>query len=253
MSRRNGLQFRPKQRPDNTVAMSEAGKSPSPETPIRDAACLVVIDTTGTEPTLLMGRRHADQVFLPDKWVFPGGRVEDDDRALADGFRGAFAPTGLAHEIKPFALAAVRELCEETGFLIGHKDPFTNASVTWGTFAATGYTPAPAHLLPLARAITPPGRVRRYDTWFFMANASAISGNLAMTDGELLDLGWFTFSKACDLDLPHITRLILGDVGTLFQEAQASQQSADLLPYYYSDQSAFRRDLISCKVAPPVP
>src|SRR5271168_4120383 len=128
MSQRNGLQFRPKRRPDNTVAMSEASKSQLAETPIRDAACLVVIDTTGTEPTLLMGRRHADQVFLPDKWVFPGGRVEDDDRALADGFRGAFAPTDLVHEIKPFALAAVRELCEETGFIIGHKDPFTNAS-----------------------------------------------------------------------------------------------------------------------------
>ena len=253
MSQRNGLQFRPKRRPDNTLAMSKAGKSQLAATPIRDAACLLVIDTTGTEPTLLMGRRHADQVFLPDKWVFPGGRVEDDDRALADGFTGAFAPTDLVHEIKPFALAAVRELCEETGFIIGRKDPFTNASVTWGTFAATGHTPAPAHLLPLARAITPPGRVRRYDTWFFMANANAISGNLATTDGELLDLGWFTFSKASDLDLPHITRLILGDVATLFQEARAFKQSADLLPYYYSDQSAFRRDLISCKVAPPVP
>lgn len=253
MSQRNGLRFPPKRRPDNTAAMSEAGKSQSAETPIRDAACLIVVDISGPEPTLLMGRRHADQVFLPDKWVFPGGRVEDDDRALADGFAGAFSPTDLAHEIKPFALAAVRELCEETGLIIGRKDPFTNASTTWETFAATGHTPAPAHLLPLARAITPPGRVRRYDTWFFMANASAISGNLAMTDGELLDLGWFTFSKAGDLDLPHITRLVLDDVATLFQEARAFEQTADLLPYYYSHQSAFRRDLISCKVAPPIP
>ncbi len=159
----------------------------------------------------------------------------------------------LAHEIKPFALAAVRELCEETGLIIGREDSFTNPSITWGAFAATGHSPSPAHLLPLARAVTPPGRVRRYDTWFFMANADAISGNLAMTDGELLDLGWFTFSKAADLDLPHITRLVLDDVATLFREARAIQQPADLLPYYYSHRSAFRRDLISCKVAPPIP
>jgi 8-oxo-dGTP pyrophosphatase MutT (NUDIX family) len=233
--------------------MCEIGIGQLAETPIRDAACLVVVDVSGREPKLLMGRRHADQVFLPDKWVFPGGRVEDDDRTLAEGFAGTFAPNDLAHEIKPFALAAVRELCEETGFIIGSNNSSTAASVTWAIFAASGYTPAPAHIFPLARAITPPGRVRRYDTWFFMANANTISGKLATTDGELLDLGWFTFSNARELDLPNITRLVLDDVATLFREAPASEQAADLLPFYYSHQSAFRRDLISCKVAPTIP
>ncbi len=135
--------------------MSASEASESPSTPIRDAACLIIVDISGREPTLLMGRRHADQVFLPDKWVFPGGRVEDDDRVLAEGFADAFAPADLAPEIKPFALAAVRELCEETGLIIGHKNTFANPSITWGTFAATGHSPAPGHLLPLARAITP--------------------------------------------------------------------------------------------------
>jgi len=234
------------------MSLPEASEDPS-TTPIRDAACLIIVDVSGREPTLLMGRRHADQVFLPDKWVFPGGRVEDDDRALAEDFTDAFAPADLAPAIKPFALAAVRELCEETGLIIGHKNPFTNPGITWETFAATGHSPAPARLLPLARAVTPPGRIRRYDTWFFMANADAISGNLAMTDGELLDLEWFTFSRAGDLDLPHITRLVLDDVATLFREARAFEQTTDQLPYYYSHQSAFRRDLISCKVAPSIP
>ncbi len=86
---------------------------------IRVAACLVVVDTAAEEPTLLMGRRHANQIFLPSKWVFPGGRVDAEDRAMAEVFAGDFAPADLHHTIRPFALAAVRELSEETGLVIG--------------------------------------------------------------------------------------------------------------------------------------
>ena len=82
---------------------------------IRDAACLLVADVSGSEPKLLMGRRRANQVFLPDKWVFPGGRVEDDDRRLAEDFVGSFWPEDLAAGIRPFALAAIRDLFEFTG------------------------------------------------------------------------------------------------------------------------------------------
>jgi 8-oxo-dGTP pyrophosphatase MutT (NUDIX family) len=200
-----------------------------------------------------MGRRHADQVFLPDKWVFPGGRVEDDDRALADRFQGAFGPADLAHEIKSFALAAVRELCEETGLIIGTNDPLTDQSAAWEAFVASGHSPAPADLLPFARAVTPPGRVRRYDTWFFVAKANAISGNFALPDGELLDLGWFTISKAFELDLPLITKLVLEDVVALLRNDPNISCANELLPFYYSSGSAYRRDLISCKVAPTSP
>lgn len=233
--------------------MSDASSDQLTETPIRDAACLVVVDTSGPEPTLLMGRRHASQIFLPDKWVFPGGRVEEDDRALADRFAGSFMPTNLAHEIKPFALAAVRELCEETGLVIGTKSLFAHRSAAWEAFAASGHSPSPAELLPFARAITPPGRVRRYDTWFFVAKANAVSGNFTPPDGELLDLGWFTISKASDLDLPRITKHVLDDVAALLLEDPKLTGSRELLPFYYSAGSAYRRDLISCKVAPPPP
>jgi 8-oxo-dGTP pyrophosphatase MutT (NUDIX family) len=222
-------------------------------TSLRDAACLLVADMTGPEPKLLMGKRHSDQVFLPNKWVFPGGRVEDDDRHFADGFAGQFSPADLAHEIKPFALAGIRELFEETGLLIGSGSALSDANPTWQTFAATGQTPAPAHLFPLARAITPPGRVRRYDTWFFLASADALSADVAPTDGELLDLGWFTLPEANDLDLPSITRLVLDDLASALHAERAFHDTVEPLPFYYSDGATFRRDLISCKVAPPMP
>ncbi|WP_045836777.1 NUDIX hydrolase [Hyphomicrobium sp. 99] len=233
--------------------MSEATSVPLSETPIRDAACLVVVDASGSEPTVLMGRRHASQVFLPDKWVFPGGRVEEDDRVLANRFDGGFMPMDLAHEIKPFALAAVRELCEETGLIVGKNAPFIEQSAAWEAFVASGHSPAPAELLPFARAITPPGRVRRYDTWFFVAKANAITGNSSLPDGELLDLGWFTFSAAGELDLPRITKLVLEDVVALIQDDPEIKGLNELLPFYYSAGSTYRRDLISCKVAPPAP
>ncbi|MFT3730229.1 MAG: NUDIX hydrolase [Hyphomicrobium sp.] len=223
------------------------------ETLIRDAACLLVIDSAGPEPKLLMGRRHSDQVFLPNKWVFPGGRVEDEDRRFADVFGGLFSPGDLAREIKPFALAGIRELFEETGLTIGTAGPLPDPSPTWRTFAVSGQMPAPARLFPLARAITPPGRVRRYDTWFFMVDAEAISADHSTTDGELLDLGWFTLAEAGALDLPNITRLVLDDVASILRAANITHDTAETLPFYYSDGSAFRRDLISCKVAPPTP
>ncbi|HET6389957.1 NUDIX hydrolase [Hyphomicrobium sp.] len=223
------------------------------ETPIRDAACLVVVDTSASEPTVLMGRRHASQIFLPDKWVFPGGRLEDDDRVLASRFDSDFKPADLAHEIRPFALAAIRELCEETGLIIGRDGALIDQSAAWRAFAASGHAPAPGALLPFARAVTPPGRIRRYDTWFFVAKADAVSGKGAPPDGELLDLGWFTFSQAAELDLPHITKLVLEDIVALLKADPSISGLNDLLPFYHSAGTAYRRDLISCKVAPPLP
>lgn len=223
------------------------------EVPIRDAACLLIVDLKGAEPKLLMGRRHADQVFLPNKWVFPGGRVEDEDRDFANRFSGAFSPIDLANEIKPFALAGIRELFEETGLLIGAEGILHDTGSAWRTFAASGQIPSPAHLFPLARAITPPGRVRRYDTWFFIASTDALSADSATSDGELLDLDWFTVSKARELDLPNITRLVLEDVAGVVGSAGTLHRKGEKLPFYYSTTSSFRRDLISCKVAPSPP
>lgn len=226
---------------------------PATDVSIRDAACLLIVDLTKSEPELLMGRRHADQVFLPNKWVFPGGRVEEEDRQFAAEFRGTFQPADLANEIRPFALAGIRELFEETGLLIGSPGPLHDPSAGWRTFALSGQTPAPEHLIPLARAITPPGRVRRYDTWFFVASTSALSADSAATDGELLDLDWFTLSEARDLDLPNITRLVLNDIGAALKNGPGLRTPGEALPYYYSDNTSFRRDLISCKLAPPPP
>ena len=143
--------------------------------PIRDAACVVVIDDGGAEPRLLLGRRRIDQVFLPDKWVFPGGRVDPHDHVYAAAPVTGTACTALA-AVRPFAFAAVRELFEETGLALGEAVASPEgARDASRALAATGYMPAIHALSPLARAITPPGRPRRYDTWFFLTYRRSIT------------------------------------------------------------------------------
>lgn len=51
----------------------------------RDAATLLVLDTSGSQPKLLMGQRHHGLKFMPGKFVFPGGRVEPKDYLAGTG------------------------------------------------------------------------------------------------------------------------------------------------------------------------
>ena len=101
-----------------------------PDSEPRDAATLMLIDRSGSEPKVLLGRRHAGHKFMPGKFVFPGGRIEALDRdmsALSElhpdtqkklNERVATPNPGYA---RAFALAAVREMAEETGLLLGVK------------------------------------------------------------------------------------------------------------------------------------
>src|ERR1700755_2534532 len=53
-----------------------------PDSVPRDAATLMIIDRSGSEPKVLLGRRHANHKFMPGKFVFPGGRIEPLDRLM---------------------------------------------------------------------------------------------------------------------------------------------------------------------------
>ena len=46
----------------------------------RDAATLIIVRRDGAaKPRVLMGKRHADHAFMPNKFVFPGGRLDPAD------------------------------------------------------------------------------------------------------------------------------------------------------------------------------
>jgi 8-oxo-dGTP pyrophosphatase MutT (NUDIX family) len=190
----------------------------------RDAATLIIVRRDGPVPRVLLGRRHADHTFMPNKFVFPGGRLDAADCRMA--VAADLDPTTLARLVRRMrgrpseararglALAAVRETFEEVGLIAGRSGagPPT-ASPAWNEFMATGFLPDLSGLRLVARAITPPGRTRRFDSRFFLADAGTIA-NLDrphhVGSGELLEVHWFAFAEALALDLPIITRDILG-------------------------------------------
>src|SRR5687767_15056322 len=101
-----------------------------PNRPPRDAATLILLDRSGPSPKVLMGRRHHGHVFMPGKFVFPGGRVDPLDRQMAVGapldpraeaklMRHLQRPTPA--KARGLALAAIRETFEETGLFLGQK------------------------------------------------------------------------------------------------------------------------------------
>ena len=188
----------------------------------KDAATLILIRRrSGHEPEVLMGQRAKGHVFMPDKWVFPGGRVEREDALapahaeLAADTEEALLKEGCRRKPRAFALAAVREVFEETGLVIGRAGgPPGPAPKGWEAYAALNAAPELDKLAFIARAVTPPYRPRRFDARFFMADAEAVllDDRPVQGDQELLHTEWFTLEQAFGLDLPNVTRFVLGEV-----------------------------------------
>jgi 8-oxo-dGTP pyrophosphatase MutT (NUDIX family) len=192
----------------------------------RDAATLILVDRSRAEPRVLVGRRHDRHVFMAGKFVFPGGRIDRSDARM--NFVGSLDEASrrrLTHGLNQrargkahiLALTALRETCEETGLLIGRRiDTVTACPAEWKSFATASVVPDLAMLKFVARAITPPGRPRRFDTRFFVADR----GNVAATiedpsgpDSELVELVWLPLSQAREHpNMPTISKVVLIEV-----------------------------------------
>lgn len=238
------------------IEPTQAQASPSARVRPRDAATLVIIDTSHGEPRILMGRRRPEQVFLPGTYVFPGGRVERSDHRMSavdtlsdhavDLLMQSVSGRASPSRAHAFALAAIRETFEETGLLIGvPSDQAKRREVgPWSAFLAHGFTPRLAGLRFFARAITPPGRPRRYDTRFFFTHASEIGHRVDAHDGEFSETGWFTFAEAANLNLPSITRTVIGDLAAILH-AGADAEPLVTAPFYFHKRGSFERKLLT--------
>ena len=191
----------------------------------KDAATLILVDRSGAIPKVLVGRRHDKVVFMPGKFVFPGGRVDKADHRVpvaapipqaleANPLKGS--PKITPSRAQSLAIAAIREACEETGLCLGRKTGTTpRLEGAWQPFADAGLLPDPSGLFLIARAITPPGRVRRFDTRFFTADASAITHRVegvVHADAELVELVWVELGSKPLADLHPMTRNVLGEL-----------------------------------------
>ena len=185
----------------------------------RDAATLVVLRRDGPTPRVLMGRRHGGHSFMPDKWVFPGGRIDPSDfRApVASELRPDVAErlyrTAPPRRARALALAAIRETFEETGLLLARPAEPRPIAGPWRAFLAHHALPDLEGLDFVARAVTPPNVPKRFDARFFMADAERLISLERQADcGELDEIAWFELEAALALDLPTVTEFVLREI-----------------------------------------
>jgi 8-oxo-dGTP pyrophosphatase MutT (NUDIX family) len=216
---------------------------------IRDAATMLVIDREGPVAKVLVGKRHHGHKFMPGMFVFPGGRVERADRSMPSAT--SLDPRVEAqlmlrvrdpspHKARGFALAAIRETFEETGLVLGaprtdrdgarmsipvidgapgerwaESGASRTPDVQWAQYARHGMAPDLAAVHFIARAITPPGLPRRFDTRFFAVDASVIAARIDGAVGpetELVELVWLPVEHTLQLEMPGITIAVLEEL-----------------------------------------
>lgn len=206
------------------------------KTRIRDAATLLLVRRESGRAQVLMGQRGKSAAFMPSKFVFPGGAVDADDRAFGPVPLSAQCAPRLAAEAETdlamaLALAAIRETFEETGLALGHsdataRDRTATAPQGWRDFCALGLRPASELLRFVFRAVTPPGRPRRFDARFFVTDARHVVGDpddFTRASGELSHLRWIALDEARSLEMPFITEIVLAELAEILQDETADR------------------------------
>lgn len=173
------------------------------QVPIRAASSVILWRNRAGGPEVLMGQRGRAAVFMPSKYVFPGGAVDPEDQAEGHLDATCAARLGLlcppdAPGPRALAGCALRELAEETGLTLAPAAP----------------------LLFMFRAITPAGSPRRFDARFFLADAGQVTSDpddFSAATEELSHLHWIGLAQARSLDLPFITEVVLAEVGGILK------------------------------------
>lgn len=235
------------------MASAAAALPPGPERrdpPVRDAATVVLVRRDPEGARVLMGQRGNAAAFMPDKFVFPGGAVDPEDGLLpGEAVLEPLTAERLALEAPPalvpsLARAAVRELWEETGLMLGLPDAAAAGLAVpegWRGFYAAGLVPNAAALRFIFRAITPPGRPRRFDARFFLVEAGAIAGDgLEASGEELAHLQWLTLPAARALPLPFITEVVLSEVEAIMADADPARP----VPFFHQTPEGSRFRLL---------
>lgn len=130
---------------------------------MRPAATVIPLRDGAQGLEVLVVRRDSRLVFHANSWVFPGGRVDDEELATANG-----------DELAAARAAAVREAHEEAGLTIDADD-----------------------LVELSHWTTPVGPPRRFATWFFVVAAPGDA--VVVDDSEIREFEWHRLDEAIAL------------------------------------------------------
>lgn len=166
------------------------------------ATVILLRDGAGGVETLMLHR--SSKVAFGGMWVFPGGRVDDEDRRPDD-----------EGDEPPARRAAVREAAEEAGLLL-----------------------EPHELVPFSHWIPPAITEKRFSTWFYVARAS--DGDVVVDGGEIHDHAWLAPTEVLarrergEVDLvppTYVTLCELADLGSV-DEALAAAERRRPVPRY---------------------
>ena len=172
-------------------------------TPIAAATVVLLRDTDAGLETLMLHRNS--KIAFGGMWVFPGGRVDDEDRA------------GLARddELGAARVAAIREAREESGL-----------GITADDLAALSHWTPPA--------VTP----KRFLTWFFVAPAP--EADVVIDDGEIKDHAWMSIREALErrdageIELAPPTFVTLNRLASLASVEEAMQSVRESEPEFFA-------------------
>ena len=241
-----------------STGRSEAGKATEVE--IRPSATVIIVRDPGDSPSILMGQRSRSAVFMPSKFVFPGGAVDPSDRLVSLAWHGcdpSLDKLGLeAGDLEPGAivLAGIREVWEETGLMLAVREVETKRQgfsvnrhhpsggpipACWSEFFGQGVVPSAAGMKFIFRAITPPGRPRRFDARFLMVDASQVLNDLedfSQGSGELSHLSWVPLHETASLELPFITEVVLAELEEILSKGDTGRG----IPFFH------HQDVRSC-------
>lgn len=182
-------------------------------------AATVVIFRNGAEgapPEILMTVRSRTMVFAGGMAVFPGGRVDPADFALAEAVETGLAVDEAAHQI-----AVVRETLEETGLAVGLTGELTAETAAAArarllelgelgpVLQEFGWSLDLPQLTPFARWFPKNERIPRvYDTRFYLADLGTGAVDIAVDNSENTHLFWTSAQGALDMAAAGEIKLI---------------------------------------------
>jgi 8-oxo-dGTP pyrophosphatase MutT (NUDIX family) len=194
--------------------------------PIRPAATVIIVRDASPQYEIFMLRRTNQAAFAGGMYVFPGGRVDDEDHSQIynDCHSGPDSHQtnqreALGKDWQAYWIAGIRETFEESGLMLAYDD--SNSILSYDDDSWTRFQDYREQLyggsisladicqkekLNLAidlihfynRWITPEGRPRRFDTRFFITEAP--QQQTGEHDGtETVDSLWISPSRALEL------------------------------------------------------
>jgi len=209
--------------------------------PARPSATVVLLRQGESLPEIFMVKRHKRSSF-GSAYAFPGGVLESSDskvHQLCTGRSSAEANELLAVDTAglDYFSAAVRELFEEAGVLLGRttlsagdlavaRDQLNDASLSWEQFVADSKLEIQCDRLHyFSHWTTPVQLAQRYSTRFFLAELP--QGQTATHDnGEITDACWMSAQEA----------LQAGSAGAIRVHYPTRQNLENMLPYRNVDE-----------------